>query len=385
MSLFLATSLLFGLVLVELVFVRYAMDERIPWLEIINNLNSGHILFWVLRGFELLAFQWVLTHWSLDWMASWPVAVQWVFTIFAWDFCFYVLHWTHHKLPFLWSLHSVHHEGEHYSLSLGIRNAWLSSLTALPFFILLAVLGVPLGIYLVVSSTHYFIQFWNHNRVLKDKKSWIDHVLVTPAVHHLHHAKNPEYMDKNCGGTFAIWDKIFGTYQQELPNVPIELGVHDHLKAENPFWVNVIPILKWLKMPAVIGFFERNSPHRFNDFFVAMGGFLLFGLLLFYVKMEPEWAFWKLAFLFALVFLSTLANGGMAEGKTWGMWFWVFLTTGGSGLVVFLLEVNEPWQLMLFFSFAMHGIVTLAGNLNQRRSGSKPRRRLTQIIAHNAW
>lgn len=391
MSLFLASCLLFGLVLVELVLIRYTMDEQVPWLEIINNLNSGHILFWVCRGFELMAFKWVLEHLSIGWVGEWPVVLQWIFTIFAWDFCFYVLHFTHHKVPFLWSFHSVHHEGEHYSLSLGIRNAWFSSLTQFPFFVVLAILGIPMGVYLVVSSAHFFIQFWNHNRVLKDKKSWLDHVLVTPAVHHVHHAKNPEYMDKNCGGTFAIWDKLFGTYQAELPDVPIQLGIHEHVKAENPFWVNSIPILKWLKMPALIGVFERKSVLRLNEFFVAMGGFLLFGLLLFYVKMEPEWPGWRLSVLFALVFFGTIANGGLGEGKAWATWLWVVLTTVGSGVVVAVLNLKELWHLALFFGFAMHGIVTLGLQIYQtrrfaqHRRGSKPRRRFTgQLIPQNA-
>lgn len=384
MSLFLATSLLFALVLIELALIRFAMRERIPWLEVINNLNSGHILFWVCRGFELMAFKWVLSHFSMGWVGEWPVAVQWAFTFFAWDFCFYVLHWTHHKVPFLWSLHSVHHEGEHYSLSLGIRNAWFSSLTQFPFFVVLALLGVPLGVYLAVSSVHYFVQFWNHNRVLKDKKSWLDHVLVTPAVHHVHHAKNPEYMDKNCGGTFAIWDKIFGTYQAELPGVPIELGVHGHVKAENPFWVNAIPILKWLKMPVIIDFFERKSTYHLNGLFVAMGGFLLFGLLLFYVKMEPEWPVWKLSVLFALVFFGTLANGGLAEGKAWASWAWGLLTTVGGGVVVAVLGIKEPWQLGLFFGLAIHGIFALVQQNTKPARSSNPRRPLKRSITSYA-
>lgn len=363
MSLFLATFLLFLLVLIELVLIRYTMKEQVPWLEVINNLNAGHILFWVCRGFELMAFKWVLEHLSTGWVDGWPVVWQWIFTIFAWDFCFYVLHFTHHKVPFLWSFHSVHHEGEHYSLSLGIRNSWFSSLTQFPFFVVLAVLGVPLGVYLAVSSVHYFIQFYNHNRVLKDKKSWLDHVLVTPAVHHIHHAKNPEYVDKNCGGTFAIWDKIFGTYQQELPGVEIELGTHETVKAENPFWVNSIPLFRWLKMPAVIGFFQQNSPRRFNDFFVAIGGFLLFGLLLFYISVEPAWSNWKLTGLFLLVFLGTIANGGMAEGKAWGTWVWILLTTVGSGLLVVVLDLEGALPLALLFCFAMHGVAVALGVL----------------------
>ena len=77
MSLFLATSLLFVLVLVELAILKFSMNEQIPWREVISNLNSGHILFWIFRGFELMAFQWVFGHFSLGWVVAWPVGLQW--------------------------------------------------------------------------------------------------------------------------------------------------------------------------------------------------------------------------------------------------------------------------------------------------------------------
>ena len=138
-NLFLAILLLLLLVLVEILYIKYIEKEPIPWREIIFNLNSSHIMTWVGRGIELISFDFVLRHAGLGLVTELPVMAQWIFTLFAWDLCFYWMHIWHHKFPFLWAVHVVHHEGEHFSLSLGIRNSWYSSLTALPFFLPLAI------------------------------------------------------------------------------------------------------------------------------------------------------------------------------------------------------------------------------------------------------
>lgn len=366
MNLFYATCLLFSMVLLELLAIRYVLKENIPWNEIISNLNAGHILFWVFRGFELMAFQYVLQHFSVQWVAAWPVVGQWVFAFLVWDLCFYWLHYTHHKISFLWNIHAVHHEGEHFSLSLGIRNAWFSSLTQFPFFVGLAILGVPLEIYLVVSSVHYFIQFYNHSRVGL-KKNWLDAVFVTPHHHRIHHAMNPEYLDKNCGGTFVFWDKIFGTYQSEIEGVEVKLGIHAPVGLDNPFWANILPLFRYLGLSGLLAHGRARKAYRFNDFFVAIGGFLLFGLLLLYIYQEPFWPAGKLAIFFTFVFVGTIANGGLVEGKPWGVWLWVFTAIGFNAGLIPVLELRDPLQMGLLVLFALHGGLVLFAALSRKR------------------
>ncbi|WP_416864908.1 MAG: sterol desaturase family protein [Imperialibacter sp.] len=358
MNLVYGTGLLFLLVLMELAAIRYFLQEKIPWKEIVMNLNSGHILLWIFRGLEVLAFHWLLTHFSFGWVAQWPVALQWVFAFVAWDFCFYWLHRLHHAVGFLWAVHVVHHEGEHFSLSLGIRNSWYSSLTSFPFFAGLAILGLPLEIFIVVSSVHYFIQFYNHNRIVK-KSGWLEHIMITPSHHRVHHGKNPEYINKNCGGTFVIWDKLFGTFQAERDDIDIAFGTNDPVRSENPFWANNIPFLKWLHLPLPQLRKHEAQKSFFSDTFVGFGGLLLFCLLLFYIYKEPSWTGTPKLILFSIIFLGTIANGGLAENKLWGAVLWVACTNVFIVLFLLMLSINEPILTGLTIIIGLHGLETL--------------------------
>ena len=351
MGIFLGTVLLLVFVLVELIIIRYHLKEPIPWREVVVNLNSGHILMWIGRGIEIVAYHFVLTYFSFGWVAAWPVWLQWIFAVFAWDFCFYWLHRLHHKFPFLWGVHEVHHQGEHFSLSLGIRNSWYSSITSIPFFIPLAILGMPLEQFIVVGSVHYFIQFYNHNRII-NKSGWLEYIMITPSHHRVHHGTNPEYRDKNCGGTFVFWDKLFGTFQAEMEEVPVEFGLHKPVASENPFWVNTLPFLK-LYFKKLAKRADRIRPPRWPiaDLWVGLGGILMFCLLLAYILWEHTWSGTPKVVLFALVFFGTFANGGLAEGRRWGWISWILTTL-----------VLTPW---FFFAFVpdhlLFGIVTVLG------------------------
>jgi len=143
MNLALGTGLMLLMVIIELLILKFYKKEEIPWKDVVFNLNSGHILMWILRGAELAVFYFFLHNYSLNLFTSWSFIPIWVFTFVAWDFCFYWLHRLHHKVKLFWMVHVVHHEGEEFNLSLGIRNSWYSSVTSIPFFIILAILGVP--------------------------------------------------------------------------------------------------------------------------------------------------------------------------------------------------------------------------------------------------
>lgn len=347
MSLVLANALLIVMVLLEIGFLTFFEKEEVPWKEIIFNLNSGHILMWVFRGLELGAFHMILTYGSFNLIEGWSYAAQWLFCFIAWDFCFYWLHRFHHKYGFLWAVHVVHHQGEHFSLSLGIRNSWYSSLTSFPFFVGLAFIGVPLEIFIATSSIHYIIQFYNHNRVVK-KSGWLEKVMITPSHHRVHHGCNDDYIDKNFGGTLVLWDKLFGTFQPEKEEVPVIFGVKNYEENHNVIAANNIPFLKYLKLPT--WFLEKRPPKfRINNYLIATGGILLFGLLLYYIFQENTWGFWQKAGLFAIIFAATIGNGGLSEGKQWGIVLWMsnfllfaplFILYNGISDWVFLLNLG---------------------------------------------
>ncbi|MEZ4772420.1 MAG: sterol desaturase family protein [Bacteroidia bacterium] len=352
MSLVYANGFLLLLVLTELFVISVYKKEQIPWREVVFNINSGHILMWVLRGVEIGAFHFVSTYWNYHLLADWNYLSIWIFAFIAWDFCFYWLHRFHHKFKFLWAVHVVHHEGEHFSLSLGIRNSWYSSLTSFPFFIGLAIIGVPVEVFIATSSINYFVQFYNHNHLVKNS-GWLEKIMITPAHHRVHHGLNPEYIDRNFGGTFIFWDKLFGTFQPEIKTVPIIYGTKKYEKNYDVFWANNLPFLKLFKIP-IPQKKEKSRPYFIQDYFIATGGLLIFGLLLYYISIEkicPEDM--KLEF-FGIIFLGTIANGGISEYKYWGLvlWFINFLVL--APLFILDQHITNPVLLTLFGLLVLH-------------------------------
>lgn len=358
MNLVLANGLLLLMVLIELVFIAYKKKEPIPWREVIFNLNSGHILMWILRGTEISAFYFVSTYWSISLLDHWSYMAVWIFAFISWDFCFYWLHRFHHKFSFLWAVHVVHHEGEHFSLSLGIRNSWYSSLTSFPFFIGLAIIGVPVEVFIATSSIHYFIQFYNHNHIVK-KSGWLDKIMITPAHHRVHHGVNPVYIDRNFGGTLIIWDKMFGTFQGELAEQPVVFGVKNYVKNYNVIWANNLPFLKLFKFLSSDN--KNNKPsYAVQDRIIATGGILVFGLLLYYIYIEHTWPVdYKLSF-FVIIFLGTVANGGISENKNWGLGLWLINFVILAPLFVMYHNIYEVMILALLAMLILHSIWLLA-------------------------
>lgn len=345
-------ALMLALVVADLLLLKHLRGEPAPWHDMVFNLDSGHILLWLFRGVEVAGFGWVLGHASLHWVDRWPAAAVWAFAFVAWDFCFYWLHRLHHRLPLMWAVHVVHHEGEHFNLSLGVRNSWFSSLTSFPFFAGLAMLGVPLEVFIIVSGLHYSVQFYNHCGTVR-RSGLLDRWMVTPANHRIHHGMNPEYLDKNFGGTLLIWDKLFGTYQAELLGVPIRYGVAGSIASNNPFWANLLPVLRYLRLPVPQWRPARGLPPPAA--WIAAGGVALFGAVIYYVHRQGNWPGAQQAVLFGLILLATIALGGFSEGRRWGRPAWVVLTVGTALLFIGPFGLADPLGGVMLVALGLHG------------------------------
>lgn len=348
--------------LAELFLLKRWRGQEIPWLDAIFNLNSGHLVLWLFRGVEVGAYAWVLRHASLHWTANWHVGAVWMFAFFAWDFGFYWLHRLHHKLGWLWAVHVVHHQGEHFNLSLGIRNSWYSSLTSFPFFALLAVLGVPLSVFVAVSSFHYAVQFYNHSGLV-GSSGVLDRFMVTPRHHRVHHGANPEYIDKNFGGTLLLWDILFGTFQRALPEVPIQYGTPGWQLTNNPFWASQVPLLRYL------GFKEPHLPSQSvvaaQARWVASGGILLFATVVYYVAHEGILAGVQQAWLFALLASATLALGGLSDGRPWAHGTWFVLAVAVPVVLIGFLGLRDPWGCASMLLLGTHAAASFGWHLRQ--------------------
>ena len=173
-----------------------------------------------------------------DWFNSSVEGVLlWVLAAVLWDFCYYWNHRLGHEISILWAAHAVHHQSEEYNLSTALRQTSSSFLFSWIFYVPLFLIGFPTDVIVSVGALNLIYQFWVHTRHI-DRLGVLDRILVTPSNHRVHHAQNEGYIDKNYGGIFILWDRLFGTFTEESDDDPVIFGVRKPLANWNPFWAN---------------------------------------------------------------------------------------------------------------------------------------------------
>ncbi|MCB9688923.1 MAG: sterol desaturase family protein [Alphaproteobacteria bacterium] len=141
--------------------------------------------------------------------------LHWLAVFLLVDLCFYVRHRACHRVAILWAVHEVHHQSEEYNFGTAQRAPWLQSLPNLPFAMGLAVLGVPLEMVAACFTFKAAYGFFTHTQLI-GRLGPLEWLLVTPSGHRVHHARNPQYVDKNYGNVLIVWDRLFGTYEDEV-------------------------------------------------------------------------------------------------------------------------------------------------------------------------
>ena len=151
------------------------------------------------------------------------------------DLGFYVEHRCSHRIRFLWASHSVHHSSDKMQATTAFRLSWTPILSGIFLFYLPIVwIGYdPIWVYGMVSLSLSY-QFFVHTELVPHVR-WLEWMINTPSAHRVHHASNPEYIDKNYGGVLLIWDHLFGSYQAERPDIDIRYGLVHARSSENPF------------------------------------------------------------------------------------------------------------------------------------------------------
>lgn len=170
----------------------------------------------------------------------------WVFalTFFASDLCYYWYHRISHEVKFFWAFHLVHHSSTWMNFTTAYRLNWFSALITPYFFIPAALLGMPPLYIAIAFSFNLLYQFFMHTEAV-DKIPVIEGILDTPSAHRVHHGNNPIYIDKNYGGVFMIWDRLFGTYQPETE--PVNYGITTGFVSHNPFVLVFHGFSDWLQ------------------------------------------------------------------------------------------------------------------------------------------
>jgi alkylglycerol monooxygenase len=161
----------------------------------------------------------------------------WLAVFVVYDFLYYWNHRFGHEMSFFWAAHVVHHSSEEYNLTTALRQSSGSFFNFI-FFLPLAFLGVDPVLFITVASANLVYQFWVHTRHV-GKLGFIEWFMVTPSNHRVHHAQNQVYLDRNYGGVFIIWDRLFGSYQDELDDEKPIYGVRKALNSWNPFYANI--------------------------------------------------------------------------------------------------------------------------------------------------
>jgi len=152
------------------------------------------------------------------------------------DLAYYWFHRIAHEWNAPWAGHVVHHSSEEYNLTVALRQGALQSAFSWVFYLPLALLGFPPLWFLAMSAFDTLYQFWIHTRVI-GRLGPLERVLNTPSHHRVHHARNPQYLDKNYAGALIIWDRMFGTFEPEVEE-PV-YGLTKPLNSWNPIWANL--------------------------------------------------------------------------------------------------------------------------------------------------
>ncbi len=233
--------------LMELIVDRIRATGYFRSNDAINSLSAGTLSTttgYFTRFFQVFIWGYVLQefalmHMELAWFdLSARGLALWAAALIGWDFCYYWAHRLGHEVSILWAAHAVHHQSEDYNLSTALRQTSSSFLFNWIFFLPLFLIGFPVEVLATVNAIDLIYQFWVHTQHIR-KLGWLDRIVVTPSNHRVHHAQNERYIDRNYGGIFILWDRMFGSFQEELDTDPVIFGVRKPLANWNPFWANV--------------------------------------------------------------------------------------------------------------------------------------------------
>ncbi len=227
------------LILIEFLCGLAMGKSTIRSMDTISSLSSGltNTLKDVLSlTIVIISYSYLVKH-----LAIFEIKTTWLLFVLAFigkDFASYWTHRFEHMINIFWNRHIVHHSSEEFNLACALRQSISTFFAIFTFlYIPMAILGIPVEVVAVIAPIHLFAQFWYHTTLI-NKMGFLEHIIVTPSHHRVHHAINDQYLDKNFAPIFIIWDKLFGTFQAELEDEPPVYGVKKPVQTWNPFLIN---------------------------------------------------------------------------------------------------------------------------------------------------
>lgn len=233
----------------------------------IADLSTGIVSqLWGLfqRGIGLVAYFFIYEHFKIfEFSLVSPFA--WLLCLLLQDFLFYWFHRISHEVNFFWAAHVLHHYSEEYNLIVALRLTGLGGLFSWVFNLPLAFLGFHPWMFLGVGQINLIYQFWVHTKTIDKIGKVGEYLLSTPSHHRVHHSINTKYIDRNHGGIFIIWDRMFGTFQEEEEECVY--GTVEPLQSFNPVYANFYYYLKLFKQ----SFYAKGIMNKIKVFFKPPG------------------------------------------------------------------------------------------------------------------
>ena len=227
-------------IIVSLIVIEVIISNlrKLDYYNLSDSLGSlgliiGNILINIMTKGLIIAFYLYLYQFKFfDLSSLGSIWLEALLTLFAIDFIYYWFHRTSHHVRFFWAIHMNHHSSEEMNFLVSLRQAWFNPLFRVPFFLILPLLGFNPFLTLAVGAASTIWAVIQHTKMIGTLGP-LEKIFVTPSSHRVHHGINENYMDKNFGNLFIIWDRIFGTYQAEEERVIF--GLKRNIKSSNPF------------------------------------------------------------------------------------------------------------------------------------------------------
>ena len=278
--------------------------------------------------------------WAMDSVWAWLLA------LLMHDFFYYWFHRFNHEVGIMWAAHVAHHNSEHFNISTALRQASGTKLLRWTFYLPLAVAGVPPVMFVVVVLIDLLYGYWNHTELI-GKMGWFDRVFGSPSNHRVHHGQTAYCIDKNYGSMLIVWDRLFGTFEQERGEEPVVYGVRKPVGSFNPLRGNLqVYVALWREAAQATGWrrkldvllappggwsdapvapfdaqaFKRQASHCSKStgwYTVAqlVGGMAMLAHFLIVFRQLPI----SMALGYAaLIVWTTLATGALLDGRAWG-------------------------------------------------------------------
>jgi alkylglycerol monooxygenase len=212
------TPIFIVFVLAEMLLIHYKGTKQQAFADSLASMTSGLLQSLWMRNVRyfapMLPYAFLYEHYRVfepplhSW---WCAALLFV----AIDGLYYFGHRLSHSSTFVWSGHYVHHSSEYYNFTTAIRQGVFEAALLWPRHLVFALLGFPPVYWLVWNEINFGMMFFVHTEQI-GKLWWpIEFIFNTPSHHRVHHARNPLYIDKNYGGIFIFWDRLFGTFEEE--------------------------------------------------------------------------------------------------------------------------------------------------------------------------